>query len=117
MRDELPEGWGHAIHAGVQESHGDWLLFTDADTWHAPNALQCALTSALNAGSDLYSLGTAQELPGFWEKGDDAYGLSWDLDDVSHQEGYEFNCYCKWTVHLVRRTVYDTRGYARSRTT
>jgi len=71
LRDELPEGWAgkpHAIHIGVQESHGEWLLFTDADTWHAPNALQSALTSALNAGSDLYSLSTAQELPGFWEK-------------------------------------------------
>src|SRR6266487_2955257 len=68
---ELPPGWAgkpHAIHAGVQESHGEWLLFTDADTWHAPNALQCALTSAQNTGSDLYSLGSGQELPGFWEK-------------------------------------------------
>jgi chlorobactene glucosyltransferase len=71
LRDELPEGWAgkpHAIHTGVQESHGEWLLFTDADTWHAPDALQIALTSALNTGSDLYTLSTAQELPGFWEK-------------------------------------------------
>ncbi len=68
---ELPPGWAgkpHAIHAGVQESHGEWLLFTDADTWHAPNALRSALTSALDTASDLYSLGTAQVLPGFWEK-------------------------------------------------
>jgi chlorobactene glucosyltransferase len=71
LRDELPEGWAgkpHAIHTGVQESHGEWLLFTDADTWHAPDALQSALTSALHTGSDLYSLSTAQELPGFWDK-------------------------------------------------
>jgi chlorobactene glucosyltransferase len=68
---ELPPGWAgkpHAIHAGVQESHGEWLLFTDADTWHASNALQSALASALETGSDLYSLGTGQVLPGFWEK-------------------------------------------------
>ncbi len=68
---ELPPGWAgkpHAIHAGVQESHGAWLLFTDADTWHAPNALQNALTAALDTGSDLYSLGSGQVLPGFWEK-------------------------------------------------
>jgi chlorobactene glucosyltransferase len=68
---ELPPGWAgkpHAIHAGVQESHGEWLLFTDADTWHAPNALQRALDAALGSDSDLYSLGSAQVLPGFWEK-------------------------------------------------
>src|ERR1700680_149023 len=32
LRDELPQGWAgkpHAIHKGVQEAHGDWLLFTD----------------------------------------------------------------------------------------
>ncbi len=68
---ELPPGWAgkpHAIHSGVQEAHGDWLLFTDADTWHAPNALPCALAWAIEKGSDLFSLGTEQVLPGFWEK-------------------------------------------------
>src|SRR5947209_20604106 len=41
LRD-LPKGWAgkpHALHAGVQEARGDWLMFTDADTWHAPGAL------------------------------------------------------------------------------
>ncbi len=34
LRD-LPKGWAgkpHALHAGVQEARGDWLMFTDADT-------------------------------------------------------------------------------------
>src|SRR5437763_15278144 len=47
----LPEGWAgktHALHAGVQEATGDWLLFTDADTWHAPNALCSSITQAAN---------------------------------------------------------------------
>ncbi len=70
LRD-LPEGWAgktHALHAGVQEARGDWLLFTDADTWHAPGALQFAVTKALHEGIDLLTLGTQQELPGFWNK-------------------------------------------------
>src|SRR2546421_9244617 len=70
LRD-LPKGWAgkpHALHAGAMEAHGDWLLFTDADTWHAPDALQFAVTKAHAEGIDLLSLGTEQELPGFWNK-------------------------------------------------
>lgn len=67
----LPEGWAgkpHALHAGVQRAHGDLLLFTDADTWHAPQALQTAVARAEEQQLDLLSLGTTQELPGFWER-------------------------------------------------
>jgi chlorobactene glucosyltransferase len=67
----LPTGWAgkpHAIHRGTQEANGTWLLFTDADTWHAPNALRSALTQALEEQADLFTLGATQELPGFWNK-------------------------------------------------
>src|SRR5579875_2385495 len=70
LRD-LPPGWAgkpHALHAGAQEAQGDWLLFTDADTWHAPNALRTAYETATKQGIDMLSLGTTQELPGFWDK-------------------------------------------------
>jgi chlorobactene glucosyltransferase len=68
---ELPDGWAgkpHAVHAGVQEGQGDYLLFTDADTWHAPGALRTAIARAEEKQIDLLSLGTTQELPGFWEQ-------------------------------------------------
>ncbi len=68
---ELPAGWAgkpHALHAGAQEAQGEYLLFTDADTWHAPGALQAAVARAEAQGLDLLSLGTMQELPGFWER-------------------------------------------------
>lgn len=67
----LPAGWAgkpHALHTGVQQAQGQWLLFTDADTWHAPQALQASVTRAEQRRLDLLSLGTAQELPGFWER-------------------------------------------------
>lgn len=70
LRD-LPAGWAgkpHAIHMGRQEAHGEWLLFTDADTWHAPTALRSSLTQAICEQADLLTLGTAQELPAFWDK-------------------------------------------------
>lgn len=68
---ELRSGWAgkpHALHSGIQEAHGDWLLFTDADTWHAPDTLRLTLASACEEHVDMLSLGTLQELPGFWEK-------------------------------------------------
>ncbi len=71
LRDELPEGWAgkpHAIHMGAQEAQGAWLLLTDADTWHAPNALRSSLTQAIQEQADLFTLGSTQELPTFWDK-------------------------------------------------
>ena len=68
---ELPDGWAgkpHALHAGVQEARGELLLFTDADTWHAPQALRAAVTRAEERQLDLLSLNSGQELPSFWEK-------------------------------------------------
>jgi len=120
LRDELPEGWAgkpHAIHAGVQESHGEWLLFTDADTWHAPNALHCALNSALHTGSDLYTLGTAQELPGFWEKVmmPMAYlGISMMYPIKKVNDPLSSIAIANGQFILIRRAVYDVLGgYAR----
>ncbi|HEY7416997.1 MAG TPA: glycosyltransferase, partial [Ktedonobacteraceae bacterium] len=71
LRDELPRGWAgkpHAIHKGTQEAHGVWLLFTDADTYHAPNALRSTLTQAIEEQADLFTIGSTQELPSFWDK-------------------------------------------------
>ncbi len=71
LRNDLPEGWAgkpHAIHMGTKEAHGEWFLFTDADTWHAPNALRSSLTQAIEEQDDLFTLGSAQELPTFWDK-------------------------------------------------
>src|SRR6266567_3168031 len=120
LRDELPEGWAgkpHAIHAGVQESHGAWLLFTDADTWHAPNALQNAMTSALDTGSDLYSLGSGQVLPGFWEKVmmPMAYlGITMMYPIKKVNDPLSSIALANGQFILIRRAVYDILGgYAR----
>jgi chlorobactene glucosyltransferase len=67
--DELPPGWAgkpHALHAGASQARGEWLLFTDADTVHAPSALRAAVQHARNVPVDLLSLGTQQDLPDFW---------------------------------------------------
>lgn len=93
------------------------MLFTDADTWHAPNALQCALASAMSAGSDLYSLGTSQELPGFWERVmmPMAYlGISMMYPIKKVNDPLSSIAIANGQFILIRRAVYDILGgYAR----
>lgn len=67
--ESLPAGWAgkpHAIHTGALQAKGDWLLFTDADTRHAPNALRTAVARAQARQDDLLSFATTQDLPDFW---------------------------------------------------
>ena len=56
--DHLPDGWAgkaHALHTGVTLTRGEWLLFTDADTCHAPRTLRLMVGHALGQEDDLLS--------------------------------------------------------------
>ena len=67
----LPAGWSgknHALIAGARKARAEWLLFTDADTVHAPGSLACALAEARQHGAALLSYSPKQEVRGFWEK-------------------------------------------------
>lgn len=49
----LPAGWigkSWACHRGAQDATGDWLLFSDADVVHEPEALEACLRLADDAG-------------------------------------------------------------------
>jgi len=66
-----PEGWigkSHAITQGLPHATGAWLLFTDADTVHAPEALASAVGHAQRHGLALLSLTGDQRAAGVWEK-------------------------------------------------
>ncbi|MBE3567538.1 MAG: glycosyltransferase [Thermogemmatispora sp.] len=65
--EELPAGWAgkaHALHTGVMLTQGEWLLFTDADTRHAPQTLRRAVAHAIAHHLDLLTLFTDTRLPG-----------------------------------------------------
>ena len=67
----LPMGWtgkNYALARGVCEAQGEWLLFTDADTWHAPYALTETLHFAQHHHIDMLSMSPDQECVGAWEK-------------------------------------------------
>lgn len=64
----LPEGWmgkSHACLIGAQAAKGQWLLFTDADTVHAPHALPTALATAHSTQAALLSY-SPRQLTGSW---------------------------------------------------
>jgi glycosyltransferase involved in cell wall biosynthesis len=68
---ELPAGWvgkNHAVAVGAAAAKGDWLLFTDADTFHVPGATRRALTDAVEHDAALVSYSPEQEMETWWER-------------------------------------------------
>lgn len=68
---ELPRGWvgkNYAASIGAAAATGDWLLFTDADTFHVPGAARRALADAVDRDAVLVSYSPEQELETFWER-------------------------------------------------
>ncbi len=65
--DELPAGWlgkPHACQVGARAATGEWLLFVDADTVHAPNGAAAAVAFAMRHDLDGLSLMTRNEVLG-----------------------------------------------------
>lgn len=67
----LPQGWAgkpFACHQLAQEARGSWLLFTDADTVHAPSVLRTVLGVALASNAALISGFPYQRTNSIWQK-------------------------------------------------
>lgn len=67
----LPPGWvgkNHALDFAARAAGGRWLLFTDADTVHAPGGLRAVLERAEREGLQLFSLSPAQEIERWYER-------------------------------------------------
>lgn len=64
----LPEGWlgkPFACHTGAAAASGEWLLFSDADTFHDPGGLARSVAYARDNGLDALSLWLRQESCGW----------------------------------------------------
>jgi glycosyltransferase involved in cell wall biosynthesis len=69
--DPLPAGWSGKCNAawnGAQIAKGNWLLFTDADTKHAPDSVATGLQEALEFDAGLLSYSPKQEVRGFAQR-------------------------------------------------
>ncbi len=67
----LRPGWSgknNALVSGIKKAHGQWLLFTDADTVHRPGSLARSIGEAEQHGAALLSYSPEQDVRGFWEK-------------------------------------------------
>jgi chlorobactene glucosyltransferase len=66
----LPQGWfgkQWACATGAQVATGELLLFTDADTFHAPDLLPRAVNAVRERRADLFTIAGRQEMHSFWE--------------------------------------------------
>jgi glycosyltransferase involved in cell wall biosynthesis len=57
----------NALVTGAAGSTAEWLLFTDADTFHYPGSLAAAVAEAETRGVDLLSYSPEQETGHWWE--------------------------------------------------
>jgi chlorobactene glucosyltransferase len=67
----LPDGWfgkQWACATGAAAASGELLLFTDADTAHAPDLLARAMSCLRRENDDLLSVVGRQEMHSFWER-------------------------------------------------
>ncbi len=118
--DHLPPGWAgktHALHTGVMRTKGAWLLFTDADTWHAPHTLSLMAGYAMQQRDDLLSMHTnvvtisGPAMPLIMPITEIL--LAWrvtprEMSDPASPRSFAFGQYI-----LLRRTAYlSTGGYA-----
>jgi len=68
---DLPRGWigkNYAASIGAAAASGEWLLFTDADTYHLPGSVRRALIDAVDHDAVLVSYSPEQEMETFWER-------------------------------------------------
>jgi glycosyltransferase involved in cell wall biosynthesis len=63
--DPLPAGWSgkcNAVWTGAKRAKGQWLLFTDADTKHAPESVRTGVEEAISGDAALLSYSPRQEV-------------------------------------------------------
>lgn len=113
---DKPEGWAGknwACHNGYQRASGEYLLFTDADTMHAPNVMSLAVAHMLSQDLDALTAVPKLVCKDFWTR-ITLPGLSTFLhtrfsplrvNDPRHKTGYFFGSF-----FVITRKTYDAVG-------
>lgn len=114
----LEAGWfgkQWACASGASIARGELLLFTDADTWHAPDLLPRAVNALRARRADLVTVAPHQEMHSFWERviQPQLFGLLslryGGTEDVSRTRN-PLNAIANGQFILVPRASYDALG-------
>ncbi|HSM55934.1 MAG TPA: glycosyltransferase [Candidatus Sulfomarinibacteraceae bacterium] len=103
-----PPGWGgktFACHQGALVAGGQWLLFTDADTKHAPDGPALAVAFAQQRGLDGLSVFMKHETSGALDRVVLMAALAGYFAGISTPQGVLNGQYV-----LLRRDVYEKSG-------
>lgn len=115
---ELPARWfgkQWACATGARAARGALLLFTDADTWHAPDLLPRAVNALRARDADLLTVAGRQEMRSFWERvvQPQMFALLWGryggTEHVS-RTSRPVDVIANGQFILVRRDAYDAMG-------
>jgi glycosyltransferase involved in cell wall biosynthesis len=113
---ELPSGWlgkTHAMWSAAQEATGEWILFSDADVVHAPEALRRAVRYAEQERADhmvllptmlMESVGERMMVSFFQAMFIFAY-RPWKVRDAKARDSMGVGAF-----NMVRRTAYEKIG-------
>jgi chlorobactene glucosyltransferase len=115
---DLPDGWfgkQWACHNGAQVAKGSFMLFTDADTRHAPELIVRSMNAMRERRADLFTVGGAQTMLTFWERllQPQVFGMLLARFGGTERVSRSANPYAKIAngqFMLVRRDVYDRTG-------
>ena len=114
--ENLPGGWTgktHALEHGSHFANGQWLLFVDADTLHAPESLAIMMEFARSHGAVLASLLPELRCETFWERVVQPIAAitlmqSFPLDAVNNNRSPL--AFANGQYILIKRTAYDAAG-------
>lgn len=119
---DLPDGWfgkQWACEVGAAQSTGSLLLFTDADTRHAPDLITRLVAARVQRGAELMSVAGRQDMLTIWERAVQPtvflmilmrYGGTDALEHASRASDVVANGQC----FVISRTAYDAVGRHRA---
>ncbi|WP_409251271.1 glycosyltransferase [Bacillus sp. SCS-153A] len=113
---DLPKGWlgkNYALYQGYLRSHGDLLLFTDADVQFHPEAVSKAVGLLQTEKADHLTAAPSLKANGFWLKtfiafflfGFSYYKRPWKANDQHSSIGMGVGAF-----NLMTRSAYETIG-------
>jgi glycosyltransferase involved in cell wall biosynthesis len=114
--DSLPDDWlgkSHAMHVAAGQARGDYLLFTDADVFFAPDLLRKTVTMCEGRGLDHLTLAPHLECSGFFEQVLHAYFfvlLCIGAQPWLVRTPFRMSYLGMGAFNMVKRTAYDRCG-------